>query len=76
MVDLSASDIVVPTVGWIVTFPSKDAIERQTATEGYANGIASGIEGDYGIWALWMWLLFVLLVLCCLLPLCYLMCKR
>lgn len=74
-VDLSADDIVVPTVGWVVTFPSEDVVVR-TAAEGNANGIASGIQGDYGMWAWWVWLLFALLVLCCLLPLFYLLCRR
>lgn len=74
-VELVPSDIVVPVVGWIVTFP-EEKISTSAAIDGNSNGMAAGIEGDYMMWSWWVWLLFLLLVACCLLPLCFLIFKR
>lgn len=74
--DLSAVDIVVPTVGWIVTFPSEENMQEEVAVAGDSDGMVIGVVSASEMWAWWVWLIFALLVLCCLLPLCFFMCRR
>lgn len=75
-VELSSDDIVVPTVGWIVTFPEEESVAQDTATAGSSDGLAMGLKGDSGLWVWWVWLIYALLVACCLVPLCCLLCRR
>ncbi|CAN0328466.1 unnamed protein product, partial [Hapterophycus canaliculatus] len=75
-VELSAADIVVPTVGWIVTFPAEESVAQDTATAGSSDGLAMGLTGDSGLWVWWVWLIYALLVACCLMPLCCLLWRR
>lgn len=72
-VDLSPVDIVVPTVGWIVTFPSSSMQEKSNVS-GDSDGMVIGVVGASEMWDWWVWLVFGLLVLCCLLPLFFFMC--
>lgn len=73
-VELVSADILVPVVGWIVTFPEEDA--AQQAAAGNSNGIATRIIGDYVMWPWWVWLIYALLVACCLVPLCCIIFRR
>ena len=72
-IDLSAADIVVATQGWIVTFPSEESSTQDTTP---ASGLAGDLAEESDLWAWWVWLIYGLLVACCLLPLCCFLCRR
>lgn len=74
--ELSAADIVVATVGWIVTFPAEESFVQETATAGSSDGLAMGLSSDSSLWVWWVWLLYLLLVACCLVPLCCFLRRR
>lgn len=74
-VDLSASDVTVPVVGWIVTFPGESSTIQNAGAEGQSGWIGSVIEGEYWLWGWWIWIFYGTLLACCLLPLCY-VCNR
>ncbi|CAM9126605.1 unnamed protein product [Ectocarpus sp. 12 AP-2014] len=69
-VELSVDDILIPTVGWIVTFPAEESVTQETHTAGSSDGLAMGIGSDSSLWAWWVWLIYALLMACCLMPLC------
>lgn len=73
---LSAADFVIPTVGWIVTFPAEDPVIQETAVAGSADGLAIALSADGSLWVWWVWLIYLLLVACCLVPLCCLLRRR
>eukprot|EP00752_Nemacystus_decipiens_P002102 g2010.t1 len=75
-VELSAADIVVPNVGWLVTFPAEETVAQETNTARSSDGLAMGLGSDHGLWVWWVWLIYALLVACCLVPLCCLLRRR
>lgn len=74
-VELSATDIVVPTVGWIVVFPTEETVAQETSASS-SGGLVMGLVDDNGLWVWWVWLIYALLVACCLVPLCCCLCRR
>lgn len=75
-VDLSAADVVVATLGWIVTFPSEVSSTPDTVPASGSGGLAVDLAEETDLWAWWVWLIYGLLVACCLMPLCCFLCRR
>ena len=75
-VDLSAADVVVATLGWIVTFPSEASTTQDTTPASNSGGLAVDLAEESDLWAWWVWLIYGLLVACCLMPLCCFLCRR
>lgn len=75
-VELSAKEIVVPVVGWIVTFPSESASTQKAPAEGNSSGVVAGIQSDFAMWSWWVWLIYALLLACIVLPICCIICRR
>lgn len=73
--DLSAADIVVTTLGWIVTFPSEASSTQDTAAS-ESGGLAVDLAEESDLWAWWVWVIYGALVACCLLPLCCVFYRR
>ena len=74
--ELSAADVVVPNVGWLVTFPAEETVAQETNTARSSDGLAMGLGSDDGLWVWWVWLIYALLVACCLVPLCCFLRRR
>eukprot|EP00903_Cladosiphon_okamuranus_P018775 g17272.t1 len=75
-VELSIADIVMPNVGWIVTFPAEESVAQETNIARSSDGLALGLGSDNGLWVWWVWLIYALLVACCLVPLCCFLRRR
>lgn len=72
--DLSAEDIVVRNVGWIVTFPSEISV-LEAETTGSSDDAMIGVAAYVDLWDLWMWLVMGLLLGCCIGPICLCLCR-
>ncbi len=75
-VELSAADIIVPTVGWIVVFPAEETVAQETRSASSSGGLVMGLVDDHGLWVWWVWLIYALLLACCMVPLCCCLCRR
>lgn len=75
-VDLSAAEVVVATLGWIVTFPSEGSSTQDATSANDSGGLAVDLAEESDLWAWWVWLIYGLLMLCCLMPLCCFLCRR
>lgn len=74
-VDLSAEDLEVRNVGWMVTFPSEMISVLEAETTRSSDDSMFGLAAYIELWDLWMWLIVGLLLGCCIGPICLCLCR-
>jgi hypothetical protein len=74
---ISSADMSVVSSGWIAKFPvSEGAVPAGTNAFGTPLSMNVALAGDGQWWPIWVWFLFALAVLACLLPLCVVVLRR
>jgi hypothetical protein len=74
---ISSADMSIVSSGWIAKFPvSEGAVPAGTNAFGVPKSMNVALAGDGQWWPIWVWFLFALAVLACLLPLCVVVLRR